>query len=211
MCFCVFKIFSSKKLSSKMVLVNLAKSVYLQISLMGQYVPVNIIIENNYKSYIDFTFFNSPYTFTIERWARRGLTRYLDLFHTHVPRDISLYGVRVEDSKGGIRYYENKSDIEVNVDGTVVIGPGAKAMTIDQEVNCVEQGCRDILTCLGQIGAIHQQSMLEYAVWFCGKHPNPGTYSEFITLVTCQSIEHNDFIAPVARWTLVEFNDKSMG
>ncbi|CAM9998072.1 unnamed protein product, partial [Ectocarpus fasciculatus] len=134
---------------------------------------------NTFKATIDFSLFNIPYTFTILSWSRRGLAKYLNLFHEFVQRDVAQYGLRVEDST---------------------------AMTVSQKLNCVEHGCRDFVTCLGQIGTVHQRSMLEYAVWYRELHVNPATYEQFITLMTCHCIVHNDFMAPNVLWTVVEFH-----
>jgi hypothetical protein len=189
-----------------MALANVARNVNFQGNVMGNNLPVDVNIENTYKATIDFTLFNIPYTFTIERWARRGLAGYLTLFHTFVQRDIATYCLRIEDANGLPNFYENNTDITVNTDGTFVVGAGARAMTLAQKLNCVEHGCRDIITCLGQIGTVHQRSMLEYAVWYRENHQNPATYSEFITLTTCHCIVHNDFMAPNVAWTTVEFH-----
>lgn len=112
----------------------------------------------------------------------------------------------MEDSTGSTTFYENNTDITVNADGTCYTGPNARAMTVSQKLNCVEHGCRDFVTCLGQIGTVHQRSMLEYAVWYRELHVNPATYEQFITLMTCHCIVLNDFMAPNVLWTVVEFH-----
>jgi hypothetical protein len=189
-----------------MALAAVARQVDFQQNVMGNTIPVDVSIENTYKAAIDFTLFTIPYTFTIDRWARRGLAGYLRHFHDHVPRDVATYGYRVVDVNGAETIYEDGTDITDNGAGTFTVGPTAKAMNQGQKLNCIEQGCRDIIVCLGQIGAAHQRSMLEYAVWYRENHQTPANYSQFITLVTCHNIVHGDFMAPNVNWTVVEFH-----
>ncbi len=47
---------------------------------LGNMIAININIENTYKSEIDFTLFGIPYTFIIDKWARRGLSKFLEMF-----------------------------------------------------------------------------------------------------------------------------------
>lgn len=190
----------------KMALTNVARNINFHANVLGNHIPVNVNIENTYRATIDFTLLNTPYTFTIETWARRGLAGFLTLYHAFTPRDITTYGLRIEDTAGVVNFYENNTDIVQQPDGSFVVGVAARAMTVAQKLNCVEQGCRDIVTCLGQIGYTHQRSMLEYAVWYRENHPSPTTYSQFITLVTCHCILHNDFMASNVSWGIVEFH-----
>jgi hypothetical protein len=173
---------------------------------MGINIPVNVNIENSYRATIDFFLFNSLNTFTVERWARRGLARFLTLFYAFTPRDIPKYGRRVENVNGLISFYNDNTDITENFDGTFVVGGGARAMTVFQKLNRIEQGCMDVLRCLGQISNVHKRSMLEYAVWYRENYQNPSTYGEFITLVTCHCIVSNDFMALNFHRTVVEFH-----
>ena len=189
-----------------MALAAVTRQVNFHGNVMGNYIPVGVSIENTYKAAIDFTLFTILYTFTIDRWAKRGLAGYLRYFHDHVQRDVASYGYRVVDANGAETVYEDATGITDNGDGTFTVGATAKAMSQAQKLNCIEQGCRDIMVCLGQIGAAHQRSMLEYAVWYRENHHTPAGYSEFITLVTCHSIAHNDFMAPNVNWRVIEFN-----
>ena len=58
--------------------------------------------EDNYKATIDFAFCSVLYTFTVERWARRGLTGFLNLFHLCGARDMLTNGIRIEDDNCAI-------------------------------------------------------------------------------------------------------------
>lgn len=188
-----------------MAFFTVARKVNFSANVMGNVVPVHVSIENTYKSSIDFTLFGNPYSFVVEKWARRGLTAYLTFFHSFTPRDMAQFGLRTEDASGAVNFYEDDTDIVQNVDGSYTIGP-AKAMTIAQKLNCIERGCRDVISCLGQIGEIHQRSMMEYAVWFRENFQIPSSYSDFISLVTCHCIVHNDFMVPNIVWTVVKFH-----
>lgn len=188
-----------------MAVANVARNVKFQSTIMGSSIPVDVNIQNTYKATIDFTLFGTPYTFTIETWARRGLVNFLDFFHEFTPRDVAQFGLRTEDVNGLVNYYEDNTDIVLNPDGSYTIGSRAKAMTQYQKLNCVEQGCRDIIICLEQIGSTHRRSMMEYAVWYRELHQGPTDYSAYITLQTCQSIVHNNFMAPNVTWALVQF------
>lgn len=189
-----------------MELATVARNVNCNVLLRGNLIPVDVNIANTYKASIDFSLFGTAYTFTIERWAKRGLNGYLIFFHSFAARDTTQFGFKTEDASGVVNFYEDDTDLVMNADGTFTAGPGAKPMTMFQKLNCIEQGCRDILTCLEQIGSTHQRSMMEYAVWFRETYQTPADYSDFITLMTCHSILQNDFMAPSIVWTLVKFH-----
>ena len=61
------------------------------------------------------------------------------------------------------------------------------------------------MACLDKIGTHHQRSVLDYAVWYRDKHLGRATYSEFITLVTCECVVGAEFVVPNQRWELVQF------
>jgi hypothetical protein len=187
-------------------LAEVARIVHVVGQFLGSTVPVEISIENSYRASLDFSLFGSVYTFTIERWAKRGLAGFLQLFHTVADRDPVLFGIMIETPDGTIQFYESDHDILRNPDGTYTVGPLARAMTKVQKLNCIERGCLDIFTCLDQIGGVHQRSILDYCVWYQEGHKNPTTYHEFITLVTSHSVVHNDLMAPNVKWQLVEFH-----
>ena len=184
---------------------QVARNVQFQGQILGNTVPIAIEVLNTYTSTIDFTLFGSTYTFTIERWARRGLNKFLRLFHS-IPRDQVLYGVTTEDANGNYEFFEDYTDLQDNGDETFIKGPGAKALTTIQKLNIVEQGCKDVISCLNQIGTMHQRSILEYCVWYSESYPVPDTYYQYITLVTSNSVIHNDFMAPNITWSVVEFH-----
>lgn len=71
-----------------MALKNEARNV-LQCTVLGNDLPVDVSIENTFKATIDFSLFNIPYTFTILSWSRRGLAKYLNLFHEFVQRNVA--------------------------------------------------------------------------------------------------------------------------
>lgn len=189
-----------------MALATVARNVNFNVLVMGNAIPVEVNIENTFKAYIDFSLFGTAYTFAIERWARRGLNGYLTFFHSFAARDMTQFGLKTEDSSGVVNFYADDTDLVQNTDGTYTVGPGAKPITLYQKLNCIEQGCRDIITCLGQIGNTHQRSMMEYAVWFREVYQTPADYADFITLMTCHSIMHSDFMAPNIVWTLIKFH-----
>ena len=56
-----------------MALALVARNVQFSGQILGNAIPIDINILNTYKSAIDFTLFGSTYTFTIEKWAKRGL------------------------------------------------------------------------------------------------------------------------------------------
>jgi hypothetical protein len=172
---------------------------------LGNMIAININIENTYKSEIDFTLFGIPYTFIIDKWARRGLSKFLEMFFDS-PRDVVKFGVMTEDANGGKQFWEDTTDLTFASDGSCSAGPSARAMTMYQKLNAVQQACEDVITCLNQIGQIHQRSLLEYCLWYRESHKQPGNYREYITLVTSHSVVHNDFMAPNVVWTLVEFH-----
>jgi hypothetical protein len=188
------------------MLTTVARNVKCNADVMGNVLPIDINIENSYKASIDFSLFCVAYTFTIERWAKRGLSGYLIFFHSFAARDVTLFGLKTEDLDGMVSYYEDATDLVLNADGTYTKGPGSKAMTVRQKLNCVEQGCKDIITCLGQIVQAHQRSMMEYAIWFHETYQTPDDYRDFITLMTCQCVLHNDFMAPNITWSVVKFH-----
>ena len=197
-----FTSFGIRSTSSNLII---ERNINFQGNVIGNYIPIVLSIENTYKATIGFCLFSVCYTFTIERWARRGLAEFLNHFHAFVPRHIPTFGLRVEDKNGFSNFFEDTTDITSNPDGTYLIGANARAMTLIQKLNCIEQACKDILTCLEQIGSVHQRSILEYAVYYRENYSNPGSYSEYITLLTCQSIGNNNFMAPNIPWKLVEF------
>ena len=144
---------------------------------------VHVRIQNNYKASLDFGLHGSTYTFNITRWMGGGMSNFLTMFHAHAVRD-------------PVRF------------GTVVIGgDGTPTLNVDmtQKLAAVQQACSDILACLTKLTDIHKRAILDYAVWYREKHKEETTYSEFITLLTCHNIVHSDFMAPDARWEVVQF------
>ena len=73
-----------------------ARNVQNYGQMLGNMIAININIENTYKSEIDFTLFGIPYTFTIDKWARRGLSKFLEMFFDS-PRDVVKFGVYIND------------------------------------------------------------------------------------------------------------------
>jgi hypothetical protein len=178
---------------------NVARNIQFTEPLLGSAVQIDLNIENCYRTSIDFTLFGLVYTFTIDKWARRGLSNFLQLFHQDA-RDPVNFGLMIEAADGTKQFFANNTDITQHVDRTYTVGASARAMTANQKLNCVEQGCRDVLLCLDKNGRVHQRCILDYCVWYREGHRNPATYSGFITLITSQSVVHNDFMAPNVKW-----------
>lgn len=175
-------------------------------TVLGNYIPITITIENTYKTSIDFTLYGNPYTFAITAWQSRGIRKYLEKFHdVTAPRDISTYGIMIEKLDGSRDFLEDLTDLTKNPDGTYSVGTNSKPMTHYQKLNAIKQGAKDIMTCLNLIGEIHRRSILEYCVWYREMNHPDQNYSYFITLTTCHSVVHSDFMAPNIQWQLVEF------
>lgn len=81
-------------------------------------------------------------------------------------------------------------------------------MQVLQKRNVVIQGCKDIIICLNQILKQYQQSVIDYAKWYSEMNKNTDTYSDYITLVTCHSIIHSEFLRPNVRWKVIKFQDE---
>ena len=182
----------------------IARRVNLSNIVLGQYVPTCITIENTFKATVDFNIFSRPHTFTIEQWAKRGLHKFLCLFHSTKRTDVAAYGVTIEDAEGGVSLYEDTTDITLHSDGSFTIGTNAKPMTVEQKLNCIEQGCRDIMRCLSQIGMVYEHSMMDYAVWYRHRHQQCATYNDFIMLMTCNAIVDSEFENSNVQWKIVE-------
>ena len=138
----------------------------------------------NYITSIDFSLFSMPYTLNVTDWGSRGLVKFVDLFHTHTPRDVTTFGEIVVSSEGA-------ADVRMNV---------------QQKGNAVLQASKDIMACLDKIGHHYRRSVLDYAVWYQERHAEEDTYCQYITRRTCHCIVHSDFTAPDVSWDLVQFS-----
>lgn len=182
-----------------------ARNININGMVLGNDVPINISIENNFRSTIDFTLFGFTYTFTIEKWAGRGFNTFFQHFHAVPGRDVSQFGVMTEDASGAKLFFENHTGLTVNVDGSYTAAGPARALTMAQKLNAIERACGDVITCLNKIGAGHQRSMLEYCIWYREHHLVPVDYSQYITLVTAHNVVHTEFMAPNVNWAVVQF------
>jgi hypothetical protein len=195
----------SRVFHSEMALSNIAGVATFQENILGNLTHVTITIDNTFKASIDFTLLGRPYSFTITSWASRGQQRFLETFHTiNAPKDPHLYGVMVVSPDGSKAFYDDNTDINVQADGSLLVGPSAIALTKVKKVNSIERACRDIIICLNMIGQVHQRSVLEYCIWY-REQPHTWNYSETITHATASCVVHSDFMSPNIQWTLVEF------
>lgn len=78
-------------------------------------------------------------------------------------------------------------------------------MDTTQKLNLIEQGVKDILTCIDKIGCHYQHSILDYAVWYCDNHHEIDSYEKYITRVTCSAITQVLFIIPNINWDVINF------
>lgn len=189
---------------NNMNLSSVARRVQYQGHVLGNTTQISIEIDNSYKAEINFTLLGRQYSFTITSWKSRGLQRFLEAFHSkHDTPNSDLYGLMVQKANG-LEFLEDNSDVSFNADGIAIVGPNCKPMTTDNKLNAVEKACRDIMTCLNQIGQEHQRSILEYCVWY-RERPLSWTYPEIITCATANCVVHTNFMSPNVTWTLVEF------
>ncbi len=140
-----------------------ARNVKFQSQILEIHTSIDVSIFSSYKSAIDFRLHGCTYTFTIEKWANRGLNCFLEMFHS-IPRDASLYGVMIKDEDGNHQFYEDQTDLTDNGDGTFTEVVNQGTLTSIQKLNIIEQACRDVISCLNQISANHQRSLLEYCI-----------------------------------------------
>lgn len=195
---------------------NITRTCQFQSSLFGNPVHVSIEIECTYRASICFTMQGTPYTFVVSNWEGRGLRKFLEMFHDGAfDRDDMIFGLMIDKSDmiyqyDMIDFLAHADDVLQNGDGTLTAGKNAKPMTQSQKLNAVEQGCKDIMACLDQIGQVHHDSILDYCVWYAENHQsrtyeNEGTYGQFITEITAQRVVQNCFVAPKTSRKLVEF------
>ena len=144
---------------------------------------LHLHILRDYNTFIDLTMHGSAYTFNITRWMGGGMSAFMALFH-QTARDAARYGALVLKPDG----------VETYVDASV-----------EQRLAAIKQACEDILSCLNKIASAHKRGVRDYAGWYITRHKEETTYSEFITLQTCQSIALSDFFAPSITWKLVQF------
>jgi Rad3-related DNA helicase len=139
---------------------------------------VNYEILQTYESKFSFTYLRDPYTFTISKWSRRGFAYFVSLFFERI-RDETLFG---------------KMDQDGNYQGSP-----------QQKYHVILQACMDIMTCLNKILIVHKKEVLDYAVWYRENTKESDTYSKYITLCTCHSIVHSEFMTGDVTYELVEF------
>ena len=146
-------------------------------TIMGVVVRVKLTIMATYVATIDFTMHGWPYTYTITKWSGRGFAEFGTLFFKASERDPSQFGEFDE----------------------------ACGMDTEQKLNMIEQGVKDILSCVDQIGCHYGRSVLDYAVWYREMHPEVDSYEQYITRMACCAIAHVDFLAPNIHWDVVLF------
>ena len=84
-------------------------------------------------------------------------------------------------------------------DGRITASP-------EQRLNCIKQGCLDIMKCVEKILIVHGRGILDYAVWHRERLTNEDNYGTYIMRIACHSIVHSDFMAPNITWEMVEFS-----
>lgn len=94
------------------------------VELGGVSVTTKVSVEDTYEADIDFTYLTMPYTFNLTKWRSRGLQNYLQKFH-ETPRNAAQFGSLAQD-------------------GTFI-------GDLAHKVNCIIQGCFDIMRCLDAI------------------------------------------------------------
>jgi hypothetical protein len=152
-----------------------ARSSVFAATILGGDVPVSLTIRASFEASFDFSMNGVPYSLTVTSWSRRGFAKFASLFFAHKERDASEFGTLVEDA-----------------DGTPVF-----RMTTAQKLNVITHGVKDIMRCIDAIASRHPRSVLDYAVWYCEKHPAADTYVDFITLHACHCMVNADFLAPI--------------
>ena len=143
---------------------------------------VRLSILRNYNTSIDMNLHGSMYTFNITRWMGGGMSFFMTLFHS-IPREAAMFG-----------------SVVAGIDGVTYLDAN-----VEQKLAAVKQACSDIVSCLNKIADVHKRGVMDYAVWYVNKHKEETTYSEFITLRTCQGIVTSDFLAPNVSWDLIQF------
>ena len=132
---------------------------------------------------ITFTFYGQLYTFEITGWHKNGTKNFLRSFHAYENRDKAKFGEIIDKGDG---------DCDIDIDK-------------DQRDNCYEQGCRDIITCIGQIFEKYQRAIVDYAIYYRDKvwpkelvsyGYDQMPYDKYITKQACNSIVNGDFLAP---------------
>ncbi|PNW72677.1 hypothetical protein CHLRE_15g640550v5 [Chlamydomonas reinhardtii] len=150
---------------------------------MGVAVEVKLTIRATYVASFDFTMHGSPYTFLVTKWSSRGFAKFATLFFNATTWDPTKFGTFSEADDGTVSF----------------------SMDTSKKLNMVEQGVKDILSCIDLIGCHYQRSVRDYAVWYREKHPELDTYVQYITRAACCAIAHVDFLAPNITWDLVQF------
>ena len=198
--------FHRKYSTMQLPLANIARQINYQTTLFGNSVNATIVIENTYKTSIEFNLFGLPYSFLITAWSSRGFKKYAELFHKAKARDATKYGLIIENSAKNYQseFLEDPTDIEALPDGSLVPKSTAKPMTTIQKLNIIETASINILECLDLIGLVHQRSVIDYCVWYRENH-DEDTYQQAITKLTSHCVVHTDFMAPNISWQVVEY------
>lgn len=163
---------------------NIVRTESFTSKIMEVDIGVTVSIARDYTTAIDFTCFRTPYTFQIQKWRSRGLANFLQLFFAYGDRDVGEFG-----------------SILYTPDGL----PDFTSLTVTHKQNAVIRACKDIMICLDIICAKYQRSVLDYAVWYRENCKKDDTYNDYITLRTCHSIVHTNFLAPNMHWDIIGF------
>ena len=145
------------------------------VMLSGFKIPVMVVIDQiTYEADINFVYAATQYTFCVTKWSRNGMRTFLGVFHDHADRDPDVFG-----------------DINGFITGS-------------QKRNCVLRASIDVMVCLDKIATQIQASVLDYAVHYRERVGSYGTYSKYITTVTCHNIIHSHFSGANIPWPIIE-------
>jgi hypothetical protein len=148
-------------------------------------VTANIHIHNTARSTnIVFNYMRNSYQFDITKWSGKGFRTLMKLFFSHTQRDPVHFG-----------------EVQYDGEGFIISDP----LTPTQRRNIIFQASVDILICLSKIVSTHQRQVLDYAVWYREQKRSDQTYRSYITVLTCHSIVHNQFMSGSVQYEIVEF------
>ncbi len=145
-------------------------------------VHVECSVENSGVVTCNFSYMGRPYTFRLTKWSGGGLRAFHDVFFEQYPDSSAVYG----------RWITAYSDCQLR-------------QTPEQKMHMMERVTRDVFSCLSDIVASSQRSVLDYAVWFRENKRSDDTYAWLVTYVTCCAIVHSNFLAGNAVFPDVRF------
>lgn len=152
-------------------------------TIMGVEVDVTLTIAKTLVATFKYTMHGSPQEFKVTKWTGGGFHKFCLLFMNASARNAAQFGSLITATDGKPRFQMDKM----------------------QKLNVIEQGVKDILTCVDQIARHYKRSILDYAVWYRENQLALDTYQQYITRLACCAIVHVNFLAPDISWPIVEF------